>query len=322
MTALTATTSPQLEDVTESQRALYRQQRQRSEETQRNTERRQFQNSQWPETYLARPREASSSTASSSRSQETTTPDVAHPGRDSLLRRFYERLRAHEQSGDSSNQHRERNTADAISGASSSLSNHVTAASVNIGSAPLATPRPAANAHVAATRGSAGLRDVQRLWYDYAISRSRDRATTELREENRHGEVGAALASALSNNVGNSAEEDRRDATATQVTGLASSDLFTQPNSPSHRHPHTTAEHHVAEGTSTGSDGESSSAGVRQSQSATRRASSLRSVMVNSNSSLSFLGFLLANSHVERIGDLNAAQRRLVRRRRHSKPVL
>ncbi|CAK7263002.1 hypothetical protein SEPCBS57363_000346 [Sporothrix epigloea] len=281
MTALTATTSPQLEDVTESQRALNRQQQHRSEETQQSTERRHLQNSQWPETYLARPREASSSTSNLSRSQETTTLDVAHPGRDSLLRRFYERLRAHEQSGDSSNQRREGNTADTTSGASSSVSSHVTPASVTIGSVPSATLLPAANAHVAATRGSAGLRDEQRLWYDYAISRSRNRATTEPGEQNRHGETGAVLASAISNNVGSSAEEDRRDITATQDTGLASSELLsTRSNSPSHRHPHTTAEHYVAEGSATGSDGESSSAGVRQSQSATRRASSLRSVMV------------------------------------------
>ncbi|CAK7269106.1 hypothetical protein SEPCBS119000_003398 [Sporothrix epigloea] len=285
LAAATAAVPPSLEDDAESQRALNREHQQRLNETLQSAARRHMQNSLRSSTHLARPRETLLGPISNpSRSRETATPEVPHPGRESLLRQFYARLREREQSSDPLNQRREQNTATATSTASPTASDSVppiAVSSSNASSAPSATLRPMATSQVNATRSNTGLRDEQRSWYDYAISNSRLQATTDIRRHDVHYEGAGASPTASLNRLENNGVEERQDILATaQEPGLSSSErLSSRSDSPLRRHPHPSVERRTAEGTLTGSDVESNAAGVRESTPTSRRASSLRSVM-------------------------------------------
>ena len=286
------------EDVAETQLALYRERQQHLDDMHRRVEERHLQNSLWPRAHLMRARETLPGPGSNPSQSQDATPDVPHPSRESILQRFYDRLRDHEQITGLSNLGRERNTSSipntantgntastassATSATSARPSNFASDSSATAAAnAPATTsPRPLANVRVTTASGTGGLRDEHRLWYEYIVSRSRNQATADPRYRGGREAAGVTMDDMESND-----EETERNPLALldrrwmDLPSLGSS--TSQPNRTPHRRPRTTVEHYIVEGIPSASDWEMGADSARQSHARSRRASSLRRVFVS-----------------------------------------
>ncbi|CAK7208338.1 hypothetical protein SEUCBS140593_000139 [Sporothrix eucalyptigena] len=275
MTAASAAAISRPEGMTETQWQLYRHQQQQPDDPQRRTEERQFQHGIWPRVHLVRPRETLSESISNPSSRENPL-DSSRPSRETLIQRFYDRVRDHDQLNGLSNLGRERSSANGNSNTGASTTTNGSNGAPTRVSGLRATP----------TGGAGGPRDEHRLWYDYITSRSRNqpgRATP--------GNEGptAAMTAAIMDNLGSNDEEVGQSLLATldrrwlDLPSLSSS--VSQSSRSPHRRPRTTVEHYVVEGIPATYDGEMDADNARLSHSTSRRASSLRRVMNASASS-------------------------------------
>ncbi|CAK7230622.1 hypothetical protein SBRCBS47491_007647 [Sporothrix bragantina] len=281
MTATATATIPRPGDITESQRETLRAQFQAQQQLLDQVNRRRTEELQSHNNLRSRVQIYGSPGAHPSQPQGAT-PDAAHPSRESLLQRFYDRLRDHEQTNGLSSLGRDGNTAIANSTASPSAPAAANPATVSSSNAASASPRPSANVRVTTASGTGGLRDEHRLWYEYIISRSRNQASADLRERNGREGASAAMTAAIMDNMGGNDEEAGRNLLATldrrwmDLPSLGST--TSQPNR-SHRRPRATVEQYGAEGMPSSSDWDMGTDSARLSHPTSRRVSSLRRVM-------------------------------------------
>ncbi|CAK7201328.1 hypothetical protein SEUCBS139899_004032 [Sporothrix eucalyptigena] len=204
MTAASAAAISRPEGMTETQWQLYRHQQQQPDDPQRRTEERQFQHGIWPRVHLVRPRETLSESISNPSSRENPL-DSSRPSRETLIQRFYDRVRDHDQLNGLSNLGRERSSANGNSNTGASTTTNGSNGAPTRVSGLRATP----------TGGAGGPRDEHRLWYDYITSRSRNqpgRATP--------GNEGptAAMTAAIMDNLGSNDEEQNASASSRRPT--------------------------------------------------------------------------------------------------------
>lgn len=317
---MTATaTIPRPEGYSESTRQNFEERQQQLDEMQRRMEERHALQhslgSSWHRARIVRAREQAANAASNPSSQEPTSADGhSQPGRERVLQRFLDRIRSQDQPVPQGSR------------AQLEPTGRLDAASAG---RPTGARHPL---HVRPAAGSGGLRDENRLWYEYIISRSRAQAAGGGNARDQPPVYGltplasdpTSMTTAIADGMdrhGDGLEPGLWAALDGPWADTQDPAAASQPDRPAHRQrPRATAEHYVVEGLPDAMDQE----GDRDrdhdrdghlSRQASRRAWSLRRVAVRHGRRFSrfavVLDFVLTRTP-ERIHHGPAADRGLV----------